>query len=75
MILFTGTTVHAGRTVVCRLESLGHDVEDRYSQVSKDFTANSGRKSESFRDFLLRAPSGRTADCIAGLPFRERHRS
>jgi len=48
--------------------------EGRYSQVSKDFTAITGREPESFRDFLLRATSG-SPDCIAGSPFRERHRS
>ncbi len=32
--------------------------EGRYSQVSKDFTAITGREPESFRDFLLRATSG-----------------
>jgi NAD(P)H dehydrogenase (quinone) len=48
--------------------------EGRYSQVSKDFTAVSGREPESLRDFLLRATSGSPADCIAGPPFRERHR-
>ena len=49
--------------------------EGRYSQVSKDFTAITGREPESLRDFLLRATSGSPADCIAGSPFRERHRS
>jgi NAD(P)H dehydrogenase (quinone) len=29
--------------------------EDRYSQVSKDFTTIAGREPESFRDFLVRA--------------------
>jgi len=48
--------------------------ESRYSQVSKDFTAITGREPESFRDFLLRATSG-SPDCIAGSPFRERHHS
>jgi uncharacterized protein YbjT (DUF2867 family) len=47
--------------------------EGRYSQVSKDFTAITGREPESFRDFLLRATSGSPAD--SGSPFRERHRS
>jgi len=49
--------------------------EGRYSQVSKDFTAITGREPESLRDFLLRATSGSPADCRAGSPFRERHRS
>jgi uncharacterized protein YbjT (DUF2867 family) len=46
-----------------------------YSQVSQHFSAITGREPESFRDFLLRATSGSPADCIAGSPFRERHRS
>ena len=49
--------------------------EGRYSQVSKDFTAITDREPESLRHFLLRATSGSPADCIAGSPFRERHRS
>jgi NAD(P)H dehydrogenase (quinone) len=49
--------------------------EGRDSQVSKDFTAITGREPESFRDFLLRATFGSPADCIADSPFRERHRS
>ena len=49
--------------------------EGRYSQVSKDFTAITDREPESLRHFLLRAPSGSPADCRAGSPFRERHRS
>jgi len=32
--------------------------EGRYSQVSKDFTAITGREPESFRDFLLQQPPG-----------------
>ena len=32
--------------------------EGRYSQVSRDFAALTGREPESFRDFLLRATSG-----------------
>ena len=49
--------------------------EGRYSLVSNDFTAITGQEPESFRNFLLRATSGSPADCIAGSPFRERHRS
>jgi NAD(P)H dehydrogenase (quinone) len=48
--------------------------EGRHSQVSKDFTAITGREPESLRDFLLRATSG-SPDCIAGSPLRERNRS
>ena len=46
-----------------------------YEDAFKDFTAITGREPESLRDFLLRATSGSQADCIAGSPFRERHRS
>ncbi len=46
-----------------------------YEDAFKDFTAITGREPKSFRDFLLRATSGSPADCIAGSPFRERHRS
>jgi hypothetical protein len=48
--------------------------EGRYSQVSKDFPAITAREPESFRDFFLRATSW-SPDCVAGSPFRERHRS
>jgi hypothetical protein len=53
----------------------GKIAEGRDSQVSKDFTAITGREPESFRDFLLRATSRSPADCIAGSPLRKRHRS
>jgi uncharacterized protein YbjT (DUF2867 family) len=58
-----------------RALDVGEIAEDRYSQVSKDFAAITGREPESFRDFLLRATSSRPADCMEGPPFRERHRS
>ncbi len=76
MILVTGATGHVGRAVVCRLASLGHDVSPKVATAKSpgDFPALTGQEPESFRDFLLRATSG-SPDCIAGSPFRERHRS
>jgi NAD(P)H dehydrogenase (quinone) len=48
------------------------DAERRLAVCGVPLTT--GREPESFRDLLLRATSG-SPDCIAGSPFRERHRS
>lgn len=48
------------------------DAERRLAVCGVPLTT--GREPESFRDLLLRATSG-SSDCIAGSPFRERHRS